>query len=573
MYNNNNDSHMLVNLPHILLSKIINYLDDNIDRICCSFVCRKWFNERERYLSFNTDRLFVTDMQDNDHFYLKSYQSLMSKSIDTKSKCSLIIGDNRFENDFHLTPQSFRTINGFSLYVYKLILCDQTTRNAFKDDHQKVESLLKMISNSNIVKFKGCPTIRFRLPTNLTSVTFSGYFDEPLLPGYLPPMLKRLYLGNGLKSNFNQPITAAVLPNTLEKLVLGYRFSHPLEPGVLPVSLRVLRINGTAFTYKPIVGTFPPNLEILEYSGYDSPIGDGVLPATLHTIEYIPLSWIPAVRSLPNIRSLTFWHWDFNEDFQTISLSDLPMTLTRLGVYSTTELAGSMPPSIKHLSLEGATYEVDEIFKDRSQYHLDFLKIDGQFEQSLASLDIKHLEIDHGANDEEQCHVAIPHGVESVRIELNVSAFNTPIPSTVKKFITSDSSNSLDGFEKLISPDIITDALEELVINYNSTIFPRKYSQYLSSISFSFPMHRIPNKLVLICRNHEKISIRRIHRNQFIIFGHSPNLSAIINESQIWNFISHHIKSNIHNPRIKVNNDSYHRSIRQQTLNLNHQIN
>ncbi|EFA85954.1 hypothetical protein PPL_01187 [Heterostelium album PN500] len=39
------------NIPLILLKKIISHLDENIDRISVSLVCKKWFNNRDQYLS------------------------------------------------------------------------------------------------------------------------------------------------------------------------------------------------------------------------------------------------------------------------------------------------------------------------------------------------------------------------------------------------------------------------------------------------------------------------------------------------------------------------------------------
>ncbi|EFA79165.1 hypothetical protein PPL_07990 [Heterostelium album PN500] len=48
---------MFVKLSHLLLSKILNELEENEDRIRFSLTCKRWYNEREHYFRFNVDSI------------------------------------------------------------------------------------------------------------------------------------------------------------------------------------------------------------------------------------------------------------------------------------------------------------------------------------------------------------------------------------------------------------------------------------------------------------------------------------------------------------------------------------
>ncbi|EFA82669.1 hypothetical protein PPL_04363 [Heterostelium album PN500] len=374
--------HILVNLPHILLSKITNHLKDNIDRICFTLVCSRWFSERDKYLSFNKDKILVDIIQKNDQFYLKSYQCLMSKSLESKDTCTLIID--------------------------------------------------------------------------------------------------------------NDQMTPGVLPSTLENLILGSKFNQPLEPGVLPASLRVLVFKGLAFKQNLQVGSLPPNLEVLEYTGFRGPITSEVLPSTLHTLVFIPISWAPAIQSHPNLKSLTFWEPYIDDIFENeiLCLSDLPTSLTKLCINTHITLSSVLSPSIKYLEL--AVCKADGIFNEASKYQFETLKL--ALSVSLENISVKHLEIDNDSRT-----VEIPHDVETLGIILYSEpfTFHNAIPPSVKKLIVGSNLNGFVGFENYFSSDIITSSIEELRINYDQPLFSSGSGFRNLNPSWSFPIHCIPNSLVL----------------------------------------------------------------------------
>jgi hypothetical protein len=86
------------------------------------------------------------------------------------------------------------------------------------------------------------------LPGELNNVKFlhMGNFtngNQPLEPGVLPNSLRELYMNNF--TNRNQPLVSGVLPNSLRELYMNNftNGNQPLVSGVLPNSLRVLIIS------------------------------------------------------------------------------------------------------------------------------------------------------------------------------------------------------------------------------------------------------------------------------------------------------------------------------------------
>ncbi|EFA75844.1 hypothetical protein PPL_10899 [Heterostelium album PN500] len=105
----NNQTDKIVNLSHLILNKIISYLDDNIDRICFSLVCKRWYNDRDKYLIFNTDSINLFKLkntvinQNHKQFKLPSYHNIFLKSIRSKTDCTLLIGKAKYYHsyDYH----------------------------------------------------------------------------------------------------------------------------------------------------------------------------------------------------------------------------------------------------------------------------------------------------------------------------------------------------------------------------------------------------------------------------------------------------------------------------------------
>ncbi|EFA84541.1 hypothetical protein PPL_01530 [Heterostelium album PN500] len=96
---------VIINLSHIILKQIIEYLSDNIDRICFSLTCKRFFHEREKYLTFCVDqssKLFLL-LGRKLRFYMKSYSAQLDHSLNSKSPCYLHIGStSRKTTDYYI---------------------------------------------------------------------------------------------------------------------------------------------------------------------------------------------------------------------------------------------------------------------------------------------------------------------------------------------------------------------------------------------------------------------------------------------------------------------------------------
>ncbi|EFA80566.1 hypothetical protein PPL_06505 [Heterostelium album PN500] len=492
LINNDNQSNKLVNLSHLLLSNIVFYLDNNIDRIVFTLVCKRWFDERDKYLTFNIKDINEINKENTSHIYLKSYRSSIINSIKLNKKYMGVLSIfQALEINIVIYLDNLKDIDKIQPNIKTIVLFGGFD-NQF--DHSVFENFFSVLSNSNVTKLEKCDTLKYRLPENLTSLSLSDSFpNETLLPGSLPAKLKKLCFG----SNFNRPIPAGLLPNTLEKLIFGDQFDKPFEPGVLPSSLRVLKFVVPSYKQSFQVGVLPQNLEVLVYSGHFSEMTEEVLPTSLHTLLEVPTSWIPYLKPLTNLKSLTFTN-TYSAGEIPIDLSLLPTSLTKLIIRPPSRLTSTMPTTIKDLSIINSQYNIDEIFKDRSQYRLDSLGVYAFKHDSLEGLAIKELVIGFHSGVRKLATVEkkpdilreIPFGVETLSFgyifsdithhyfipssvtkmifpfNLMVTRYNNEIPSSVKELVVK--SLSLNNAKLPVIPSTLsTLSLPEVSIPSN----------------------------------------------------------------------------------------------------------
>ncbi|EFA79034.1 hypothetical protein PPL_08504 [Heterostelium album PN500] len=539
---------MIINLSHILLSKIISYLEDNIDRLCVSLVCKRWFDERDKYLYFNTDRININlckDIDDHhDHsnneseieekqynikclFSLESYRSSILRSLNQKNNCTLAYSRDFYLSDYSVNPYSYPEDDRIISNITKVILDEQL-------DNKYLKEIYGMISISNVSTLKGITSLSSVLPVNLTSITFHEEFDEVLLAGYLPPKLEKLKFE--WNSEFNQVIAAGVLPNTLKKLRFGDDFNQQLEPHVLPSSLTYLKLGGE-YTQTLQVGSLPPNLRALNCYCICM-ISDGVLPQSLCTLTESPLSWIPFIKSLNNLTTLSLYNKKNDDSNSTLNLADLPTSLTSLSIDTSCRLISSLSPSIRFLDIHLTDYDIDEIFKDRSQYHFERLCVDGLKQESLDNLKIKELKLQFLTN--ESIIRDIPFGVETLDFGYDIYHFQiikripNGVPLSVKKIIFQFNTtiNQLD-FE-------IPNSVEEVVIKYYYLKYQFPSKLIPNSVrSMTVPSEMIPNvdifdipkSVTSLCfiDSYQKVDlhVRMIYDDRYLIFGQSFNKFSV----------------------------------------------
>ncbi|EFA75756.1 hypothetical protein PPL_10811 [Heterostelium album PN500] len=465
--NSNNSTHKLVNLPHILLSNIVDNLTDNIDKICFSLVCKRWFDNRNRYLLFDTSTLYCIDKH-SSRITLNSFRSLIFESLSKKKQCTMFVDPeaNYFKRYDHLMDyDSIESIDEIDQNIVEVIIRSRE----IKDSDKLMARLYDLISKSNITSIKDCHTLKY-VPANITS----------------------LVIGVG------------VLPDTLESFEM-FNIYQILEPGVLPTSLKILRILGRSAPDNYLkVGSLPPNLQEFIHNGSDFNIDSNVLPNSLITLENVPVSWMKSIKQLENLRSLML----VGNSGSLLDLSDLPQSLTRLDISNSVKLQSALPTSIRHLNLGNSKYDIDELFPDRSLYHFDYLQVAGFKQESLDGLNIKRLCLNNNfpyTEERSDTHRDIPFGVETLEILYHNKINQKSLPSSVKTLV-------VDNMQNFIRPEegILPDSVQN--IELKQLLFPT--TKMVDNISFKVD-------------DYNKCSIRKLDDQYYIVFGHQNNIGFI----------------------------------------------
>ncbi|EFA77916.1 hypothetical protein PPL_08557 [Heterostelium album PN500] len=487
----NNDSNILVNLSHFLLKKIIDYVEDNIDIICFSLVCKRWFNERDKYLSFNTNQFYVTainntDIQQNHlHFNLPSYDSIYYKSIQSKRDCELNI-DNVYYftstlSDFLFEYKEIREIKTIPNYITKITLGSNEFRSL--DDYEYFYRVLSECDS--VIVLNGCSTLKFGLPKSIETIAFNSHFNEELEKGSLPESLTDIDFGFG----FNQPIGLGVLPDRLKKLSFdGHYKNMILQPGVLPSSLRVLDLS--AYNEPLLSGSLPSNLKKLIYSGYRIALEENTLPQSLRVLVNVPEIWVQRV-PLPNLEELTISN-DFGELF---------------------------PPATQY-HLEKFSYALNTPIP--SNIRIDRLEIDGSLLQPISSL---------------------PAELES--FSLQVSTFgsscrvNCPLPPSLKELNVSFDLMMLSPHEKPKSIETLhlgAQNLNRYLSRVPTSVKTLTFSNLTKIDSIPKNIKNVTNFIYQSQRfSYDRFTIRKLDDNYYLIIGTYQNnlIAKIVNQSKL----------------------------------------
>ncbi|EFA74919.1 hypothetical protein PPL_11953 [Heterostelium album PN500] len=402
---------IFVNLSHLILNKIISYLDENIDRICFSLVCKRWFNDRDKYLIFNTDYICINSNNNNDithnHklFKLPSYNNIFNKSIQSKTDCSLFIGATRFlfgVYDFYY--DKYTDLKSIPSYISMITLPSEIS------DIEYFYQLL--LESQSVTTLNGCHTLRYGLPKTIKTLSFSHRFNELLVKGSLPSSLEVL----GFHNSFKQAIQAGVLPEgLLEFNLYSIDYQFEFQPGVFPSSLKTLNL----FYYRNTIkaGVLPENLECLYYSGECTSLKDGVLPKSLKKLVNVPMTWLQAISSLPNLEIIHFFQ--IKKVISTLNLDLLPPSLKVLK-FKQFKLIGTMPTSIKSLCIVECEFQFEEIFPETLQYHFESLQyLSDRILSIPPNVKIDKLII-NGSIDQKNCSLSLPSGISSTRLDMTL---------------------------------------------------------------------------------------------------------------------------------------------------------
>ncbi|GAM19677.1 hypothetical protein SAMD00019534_028520 [Acytostelium subglobosum LB1] len=143
-------------------------------------------------------------------------------------------------------------------------------------------------SSLNTLELGNCfnlPLVRGSIPDSLTKLTFGNLFNHPIPDHVLPLSITSLKFGKYYRWSF----TKGSLPSLLRSLTLGYIYSNILAPGSLPTTLDTLILNSTPFeSLAPINGggplsdMLPSSLTKLSFcNSFNIPLYKGILPETL----------------------------------------------------------------------------------------------------------------------------------------------------------------------------------------------------------------------------------------------------------------------------------------------------
>ncbi|EFA77924.1 hypothetical protein PPL_08568 [Heterostelium album PN500] len=534
----NNQKDKIVNLSHLILNKIISYLDDNIDRICFSLVCKRWYNDRDKYLIFNIDStdLFTLNTTDfkqyHKHFKLQSYHNIFIKSIQSKTDCSLYIGYKNYDNlDYHYDDQE---------YLYRLI-----------SESQSVTTL------------NGCSTLKYGLPKSIRSLTFNN-FDEPLVKGSLHNSLEVLDF-----QDFNQEILPGVLPDGLRKLTLN-SYQYEIQAGVLPCGLREFIL--TCYDFEIKAGVLPVGL--LEFSlessiSYQYDIQPGVLPLSLEylsldsyeapedpvtvqpppsrvDLQYssescLPISWLQAISSLAKLQTLSvyFQYQVGGEDATIFNINYLPRTLKSFNfIMSGTVLRGTFPTSLKKYYI-GVCQFTDELFPRTLQYHLASLEYENKILLPIPS----NISIDEliMRGDSNEPKITLPSCVKKIKFYLT---------NTSGKIIDFDDQSCalrelhLLNFQGGLPQVNLPNTIELLDLGWNDLnetlhLVPSSVKTLIfskqSEINITIPniIKSIPNIIGKFGFFHTQ-TIRKLDENYYLMYGDYENNRNIVSREKFY---------------------------------------
>ncbi|EFA84253.1 hypothetical protein PPL_03330 [Heterostelium album PN500] len=281
---------------YYVLQHILKYLD-NVDRICITLLCRQWYQDRSKYLLFDTNLLSAKNREfyekDSTSFKLHSYRDQVFKSFQLKEeKGQLTISERESLGERSITTKHI-IINTDNI--------NHTSELPEDVDHWEFAKKFNSVLQRGQIR-EGVRRLTFGrnfnqtiesgvIPQSVEFIEFGYDFNRALDTVGLPHNLKTLVLGK----SFNQLIKPGSLPSSLESLTFGESFNQPLQQGVLPAGLKYLSL-GFSFNrnVEQTLSLFsnspsPSSLETLKFGNhFNQPLADGVIPKS---VKHLELGW------------------------------------------------------------------------------------------------------------------------------------------------------------------------------------------------------------------------------------------------------------------------------------------
>ncbi|EFA78751.1 hypothetical protein PPL_08212 [Heterostelium album PN500] len=453
--NHNIQNNVFINLPHILLSKIIDVLEENIDRICLTLTCKRLFNEKDKYFRLNSDDIPDQPIHNDrllSNFKLNTYVNDMRLALQQpRVNCTLMITFGSpsippsIEKEYHYL-QDYE--DGNKKHLDNIDIVTSICRITFhgKNKRALTNEFLNALANSNVNTLHIGDVLKFefnRLPANIKHIKSNKCF----IVNHLPVGLINLSI-----ESLDHPLVTSLLPSTLRSLAL----ENTTQPSLCKIDLKGL----------------PPTLEELRL-GQNIEANTAPLPSTLQSLSLQCKIWrdLKSSNNLSNIsiKKLELHVNDTNQSdwFIPESVTDLTINLS----VPITITKSIFPSGIKKLKF----YSYDDRFKCEpdvfSTLHqleeLDLLNVSWSEGLTIGQLpkSIKRILPPRDLKCELSTFCEIPDfSVETLFISIrDIEGGKSPrVPKGVKELI-------IDSYIQL-KPGIVPDGVEELVLTNHQKI-------------------------------------------------------------------------------------------------------
>ncbi|EFA82033.1 hypothetical protein PPL_04938 [Heterostelium album PN500] len=397
-------------LSYLLLSKILGFEELTVlDSICFSLICKKLYNNRDKYLKFNDQHLTHSQAQliytKSNHVTLQSYNTQFQRIPASIRSCRLLIGDNKTIQlqsyskyfDYMIDISKTNTLIGkIPLNVRGSLpktLCHLTV--------DKIINPLNMWPNSIRVMTIDCKEQEFEpgiFPHSLEMLTLYLY-SHPLMKNTLPHTLKSLVLKTHTIYSDIPKLDIGNLPESLETIQLHPYLAYSIENAaalakfhnltkldgfnckwiteniVLPSSVATLRFTACVFEYNSIEpgvipstitdldfghmrdfvlkpGSIPSSVVKLSLGNYKNSIELGTIPVGVKKLEMTYTIGPFSIKSLPNtLESLKYTNYEYDTILKFIDNLSLP-SIKKLSYPSVLQIT-VFPPNLESLEITG----------------------------------------------------------------------------------------------------------------------------------------------------------------------------------------------------------------------------
>ncbi|GAM24868.1 hypothetical protein SAMD00019534_080430 [Acytostelium subglobosum LB1] len=370
-------------------------------------------------LNRNNIRVITFEEEDNGQLFDAAFWNRMMDFM-------TVMYDRSVEMEFEMTTEHLLSFSMSSVPLTTMMI-NTSPKDELPDPSYYPRTLTKLVINGEFVTLGS-------LPDSLTSLTiWANDWNQPIVPGSLPPRLKRLKFND----RFNQPIAEGTFPPSLKRVNFGGAFNQPLTLSNCPATITRVRLHELYVHPLGLCAQHWSRLRfesVLELSPVlvcqsltnlcapfveSSPVTSSTFPSLqkFHILSlvgfslYIPLDLIALPSSL---RDLTIWPNGYysalprgvktlvingyNEDFilfpgllppslvsltlnsyhHEFELKDFPTTLTSLTLCNVTKLPlpNQLPTSLRSLTLKIRNmYNNIDILNQWMKLYLDMITL------------------------------------------------------------------------------------------------------------------------------------------------------------------------------------------------------